>query len=219
MASTASRPPFTRFTTPGGQLAGCRAAANTFCIVSGTRSEGLTMTVLPQASAYGRNQNGIMPGKLNGAMIARDAERLADHHLVDAGCDVLGVVALDHRRGAARHLDVLDGAAHLAARFDQRLAGLHRDGAREVLDVLLEQRLQLEQILDALADRNPPPCRESAGRGPRRLLDFRGRRQRRAAELFTGRRVDAPAAFRSPPRRPLALRCSCAWCLFLLVSG
>ena len=28
------------------------------------------MTVLPQASEYGRNQKAIMPGKLNGAMMA-----------------------------------------------------------------------------------------------------------------------------------------------------
>ena len=28
------------------------------------------MTVLPQASEYGRNQKAIIPGKLNGAMMA-----------------------------------------------------------------------------------------------------------------------------------------------------
>ncbi len=39
-------------------------------MVIGVRSDGFTITVFPQAKAYGKNQNGIMPGKLNGAMIA-----------------------------------------------------------------------------------------------------------------------------------------------------
>ena len=146
---------------------------------------------------------GDHPGEVERRDDGGDAEGLADHHLVDAAGDVLGVVPLDHRRGPACHLDVLDGPAHLGARFADGLAGFHRDGAREVFDVLVEQRLQLEQILNPLADRNPPPCREGAGRGPRRLLDFSGRRQRRAVELFTGRRVEHRHGFGRGRARPL----------------
>ena len=69
IASIASRAPFTRFTTPGGKPA-CSSSWKTSCIVSGTFSDGLTITGLPQASAYGMNQNGIIPGKLNGQMTA-----------------------------------------------------------------------------------------------------------------------------------------------------
>ena len=55
--------------TPGGSLS-LSIKANVFCMASGTRSEGLRITVFPQAIAYGRNQNGIIAGKLKGAMIA-----------------------------------------------------------------------------------------------------------------------------------------------------
>jgi len=39
-------------------------------IVIGTFSEGLIMYAFPQAIAYGRYQNGIMAGKLNGQIVA-----------------------------------------------------------------------------------------------------------------------------------------------------
>ena len=131
-------------------------------------------TVLPHAIAYGRNQNGIMPGKLNGAMIAHDAERLADHDFVDAGGDVFGVVALDQNGRAARDVDVLDGAAHLAARFGERLAAFQRDGPRDVVEMPLEQILELEQELDAIGDRRPAPRGKRAARGVDGLADLAG---------------------------------------------
>jgi hypothetical protein len=43
-----------------------------------------------------------------------DAERLADHHFVDAAGDVFEVVALHHHGNAAGDFDVFDGAAHSA---------------------------------------------------------------------------------------------------------
>ena len=69
MASTVSLPPLMRLTTPSGSPV-CSSRRNTFCIVSGTFSEGLTSIVFPQAMAYGRNQKVIIPGKLKGAMTA-----------------------------------------------------------------------------------------------------------------------------------------------------
>ena len=107
MAFTTSRPPFTRLTTPGGSRS-VSSIAKTFCMVSGTRSDGFSTTVLPHAMAYGRNQNGIIAGKVERRDDGAHAERLADHHFVDAGGDVFGVVALHQDRGAAGDLDVLD---------------------------------------------------------------------------------------------------------------
>ena len=50
IALTTSRPPLTRFRTPAAAR-GRRRSPNTFCIVSGTRSEGLMTTVFPHAIA------------------------------------------------------------------------------------------------------------------------------------------------------------------------
>ena len=83
--------------------------------------------MLPQATAYGRNQSGIMPGKLNGVMTRDDADRLADHQLVDARGDVLEVAAHHQRRDAGGDLDVLDAALQLAFGLGERLAALLRD--------------------------------------------------------------------------------------------
>ena len=68
-ASTAALPPFTRFTTPLGKPASS-ISSMTRCMLNGTRSDGLRMNVLPQATAYGRNHRGIIAGKLNGVMAA-----------------------------------------------------------------------------------------------------------------------------------------------------
>ena len=69
IASTASFAPWTRFTTPSGKPASCSSSNMRICD-SGTRSLGLTMNVLPQATACGRNHIGTMAGKLNGVMAA-----------------------------------------------------------------------------------------------------------------------------------------------------
>src|SRR5260370_37129896 len=68
-ASTTARPPFTRLTTPLGiPVFSINSIARR--IVNGTRSEGFSTKVFPQAIAYGKNQNGIIAGKLKGVMAA-----------------------------------------------------------------------------------------------------------------------------------------------------
>ena len=89
-----------------------------------------------------------------------DANRLAHRDAVDAARDVLEAVAHEHRRRAARDLDALDAAAQAAARFVQRLAVLGRDDARDLLEVLFEQLLELEHRLRALDRRRFAPARE-----------------------------------------------------------
>src|SRR6516164_6209118 len=48
----------------------CSRSSKARRMLSGTRSLGLSTKVLPQAIAYGRNQKGIIAGKLKGAMAA-----------------------------------------------------------------------------------------------------------------------------------------------------
>ena len=67
-----------------------------------------------------------------------DAERLAQHMLVDATGDVFGVVAHHQRGNARRHLDVLDAAPQLALRLRQRLAALLRRQAGDLVKVFFE---------------------------------------------------------------------------------
>src|SRR5687768_2007457 len=68
--STASREPLTRFSTPGGKPAWW-ISSKILVSATGTCSDGLTMKVFPQATAYGRNQKGTMAGKLKGQMAAK----------------------------------------------------------------------------------------------------------------------------------------------------
>src|SRR4051794_14820834 len=69
IASTTALDPFTTFTTPGGQTRLLHQLADSRH-GEWDPSEGLTMHVLPQAMAQGKNRNGIIAGKLNGEMIA-----------------------------------------------------------------------------------------------------------------------------------------------------
>ncbi len=90
------------------------------------------------------NQNGIMTREVERHDGRDHAERLADHHFVDARRDVLVVDALHQRRNAAGDLDVLDGAPHFGDALAVGLAALLGDGSRQIVCVLFEERLQLE---------------------------------------------------------------------------
>ena len=77
--------------------------------------------------AIGKNHIGTIAGKLNGEMIADDAERLADRVDVDAGGRLLGEAALEQVRDAAGELDDLQAAGDLAERVGEHLAVLGGD--------------------------------------------------------------------------------------------
>src|SRR5690606_39352588 len=66
-ASTVSRPPCTRLSTPDGKPASPSSSASRMD-VSGVRSEGFSTNVLPATMASGNIHIGIMPGKLYGVM-------------------------------------------------------------------------------------------------------------------------------------------------------
>src|ERR1700726_5229850 len=68
-ASTASLSPLTTLSTPGGSPASTSRAASRMG-TDGSRSEGLRMKALPQASAGANFHIGIMAGKLKGGMAA-----------------------------------------------------------------------------------------------------------------------------------------------------
>ncbi len=104
-------------------------------------------------------------GKVEGHDGGGDAERLADHHFVDAAGDVFEVVALHHHRNAAGDFDVFNGAAHFGFGFGEGLAVFLRDDAGDVVEVVFEQHLQLEERLDAVFRRRAAPFGESSGGG------------------------------------------------------
>jgi hypothetical protein len=147
------------------------------------------MNVLPTAMANGRNHIGTIAGKLNGAIAADDPERLADDVAVDAGRDVLEAEALHQRGRAAGHLDALDAAADAAARFVERLAMLGRHRARELLEMLLAQLLELVEHLDAGVHRRVAPARKRLSRRRHCGVDVTAGRERGPADDVTDRRI------------------------------
>ena len=85
------------------------------------------------------------------------AERLADHHFVDAAGDVFEVVALHHHRNAAGDFDVFDGAAQFGFGLGKRLAVFLGDDAAEFVNVIFQKLLQFEERLDAVFGRSASP--------------------------------------------------------------
>jgi hypothetical protein len=75
---------------------------------------------------------------------------LADHRFVDATRHILKVVTLHHHGNAASNLDILDSAAHLCLRLCERLPIFLGDNARNVIEVIFEQHLQLEERLNSV---------------------------------------------------------------------
>src|ERR1022692_1401744 len=122
-----------------------------------------------ERDALGRLQNKSIPGcdgvgqipernhprKIEGRDGGDDAERLANHHLVDAADNILEVVPLHHHGNAAGDFDILDAAG-------------------DVVDVLFEKHLQLEEWLNAVFRRSAAPFREGGGGGFDRLVNFCG---------------------------------------------
>src|SRR6266496_990593 len=68
-ASTATLSPCTTLNTPSGRPASCHSSA-TRTDADGSRSEGLSTNVFPQAIATGCIQHGTITGKLNGVIPA-----------------------------------------------------------------------------------------------------------------------------------------------------
>ena len=142
-----------------------------------------------------------MPGKLNGVMAATTPDRLPDHQLVDARRDVLEVAAHHQRRNAGGDLDVLDAALQLAVGFGERLAAFVRDDARQLGVVRVEQRLQAEERLNAVAGRRAPPRRQRVGGRAHGLCRRRWPTTAARKRVSRGSPGCRPETARSPSRR------------------
>jgi hypothetical protein len=90
--------------------------------VNVAHGERHTLGRLEDESVAGSDGVGQIPERDHAGEVERDdgggdAERLANHHLVDAAGNIFEVVALHHHGNAAGHFDILDGAAHLGFGF------------------------------------------------------------------------------------------------------
>ena len=118
----------------------------------GSRSLGLSTKVLPQ-----RDGDRVHPHRHHGREVERrdagaHAERLAEGEDVDAGGDLVGVVALEQLRDAAGELDHLEAALHLAARRRRAPCRARRRSASASSSTLRVHQLpEREQDLGARA--------------------------------------------------------------------
>ena len=85
---------------------------------------------------------------------------------------------MHQRRDARRDLDVLDAAAQFPFGFGERLAALLGDQTRDLGEVRVEQRLELEERLNAIAGWRPSPRRQRLAGRLNGLPDIRRARQR-----------------------------------------
>ncbi len=88
--------------------------------------------MLPQAIATGCIHIGTIDGKLNGVMPATTPSGSRNENDVDAGRDLVGVLALEQLRDPAGELDDLQPALHLAERVGDDLAVLVGDHLGEL---------------------------------------------------------------------------------------
>ena len=91
-----------------------------------------------------RDGDRIHPGRYHDGEVERrdagdDAQRLTEGPVVDAGRNLIGIVAFEQLRDAAGELDDVDPALDLAAGIADYFTVLSGDGAREFFLVLVEQ--------------------------------------------------------------------------------
>src|SRR4029450_6577997 len=121
--STASLSPLTTLSTPAGKPASTRSSASRIG-TEGSRSDGLRMKALPQASAGANFHIGIMAGKLNGVMPATTPSGGARRRQDSAGSGGLAEFPLQQVRDAARELDHFEPALDVALGVGDGLAVL-----------------------------------------------------------------------------------------------
>ena len=149
----------------------------------GSFSDGFSTNVFPQAMRRRPHPHGHHRREVERRDAGDDAERLADRVDVDAGRGLLGELALEQRRDAARVLDHLEAARDLADRVGEHLAVLGGEDARDVLAVLVER------------------ARGSRRRARRASTSDSARQAGNACFARPGRRGRPPRRWRSRPRR------------------
>ena len=133
-ASTASLSPLTTLSTPAGSPASTSSSASRIG-TDGSRSDGLRMKALPQASAGANFHIGIMAGKLNGVMPATTPSGWRSEIEVDAGAGALGELALEQMRDAAGELDHFEAALDVALGVGDGLAVLGGEELGEAVEL------------------------------------------------------------------------------------
>ena len=125
-ASTASLSPWTTLNTPSGSPAS-RSSSAIRSDSDGTRSEGFSTKVLPQAIATGNIHMGTIAGKLNGVMPAQTPTGSRSDQLSTPVPTLSLNSPLMQVRHAGRELDHLDAARDRALGVVERLAVLLGD--------------------------------------------------------------------------------------------
>ena len=115
--------------------------------------------------------------------------------------DVLGELALQELRRAARVFDDVDAARKLARGIRQHLAVLARDDRHDLVGALLEQRLEAEHDPGSGKRRRRGPAGKGGFGGIDRAPDLGGGRERHAGtERTRCGRIDVAEASRSSGR-------------------
>ena len=198
MASTASLSPCTTLNTPAGKPASWNSS-KTSIEAEGSRSDGFSTKVLPQAMATGYIHIGTMAGKLKGVMPATTPSGWRSDQEFDLRADIAAVLALQEMRNAAGEIDHVDAAGELPCGVVMGLAVLPRDGVDDLVGVAIEQLLEAEHVLDALERRRRAPTDEQPS-WRRRRRNSLPRRSRAAVRQSALRSRDCRRA-RSAARR------------------
>ncbi len=184
-ASTQSRPPWTRLSTPLGSPAFSRSSAR-ITAVSGTFSLGLRTNVLPQAMRQREHPEGDHRGEVERALSRRRPRAAGGSVSQSTSRARFSSVSPKRRDGdSARVLDVLDPAVDASAGLDEGLAVLARDAGAEPVEVLLDEVAVAEEEPGAL-DRRACPSMPGMRRRRHRLR--RRPRPRRPAGTRRSRR-------------------------------
>ena len=146
--------------TPAGKPASWNSS-KTSIEAEGSRSDGFSTKVLPQAMATGYIHIGTMAGKLKGVMPATTPSGWRSDQEFDLRPDVAAVLALQKMRNAAGEIDDVDAAGEFACGVVMGLAVLSRDGADDLVGIPIEQLLEAEHVLDALERRRRAPTDSS----------------------------------------------------------
>ena len=196
MASTASLSPCTTLSTPAGKPASWNSS-QTSIEAEGSRSDGFSTKVLPQAMATGYIHIGTMAGKLKGVMPATTPSGWRSDQLSISG-PTLRLYSPFRRCGMPQAKSTTSmPRASSPARVVMGLAVLARDGADDLVGVAIEQLLEAEHVLDALERRRRAPADGRLLGGGDGGIHFRGGRERQFGDLLAGRGI---VDGRDPPR-------------------
>ena len=109
---------------------------------------------------------------------------------VDAGRDLLGVVALEVVHEAGAELDVLEAARHLAGGVGDDLAVLTRDDAGEFVAARRDDLAELEHDGGTLRQARVAPAGQRGAGGRDGRVEFAGRRERHPSGDLAGGGVE-----------------------------